>query len=60
MGEYPVDMSNEAVVEIFNGLPVAVQTKLEMLMASGMDSVAAFDSLTDEEQQAIEDALKGA
>lgn len=59
MAEHQTDMPDETVVEIFNGLPTAIRAKLEMLMTSGMDSVAAFDSLTEEEQQTIEDAVEG-
>ncbi len=59
MAKYQIDMPDETVIEIFNGLPAITQAKLKTLMASGMDSTEAFDSLTDEEQQIIEDAVKG-
>jgi hypothetical protein len=52
-------MTSQTVTEVFDSLPAAIRTKLMTLQMAGMDSSVAFDSLSAEEQQTIEDALKG-
>ncbi len=50
-------MSDETVTEIFNGLPAVIRAKLNLLMTSGMDSTAAYDSLSEKDKQIIEEAV---
>lgn len=57
MVEY--QMTDQTITEVFDTLPPAIRTKLIALQMSGVDSSTAFDSLSAEEQQTIEDALKG-
>lgn len=47
----------EKTPQIFSSLPAELRTKLITLMSSGITSVEAFDSLSEEEQVLIEKTI---